>query len=126
MLNPLVKFLLERDLCPALFFVFSRKKCETFAQAITRSLIDAQEQTQVEKIITQEMLKIEDRDRFTCLPQFQSLKKMLMKGVSVHHSGLLPIFKEIVEILFAQKLVKVLFATETFAVGVNMPTKTVL
>lgn len=126
MLNPLVSFLTQHNLCPALFFVFSRKKCETFAQAITRPLIDAQEQTQVEKIITQEMLKIEDRERFLNLPQFHSLKKMLMKGVSVHHSGLVPIFKEIVEILFGQKLVKVLFATETFAVGVNMPTKTVL
>lgn len=72
------------------------------------------------------MLKVENRHIFTSLEQFLDLKRLLLKGVSVHHSGLIPIFKEIVEILFAQKLVKVLFATETFAVGVNMPTKTVL
>ena len=48
------------------------------------------------------------------------------KGVAVHHSGVLPIFKEMIEIMFAKGFVKLLFATETFAVGVNMPTKTVI
>ena len=52
-------------------------------------------------------------------------KSLWEKGVAVHHSGLIPVFKEIVEQLFAEKLIKLLFATETFAVGVNMPTKTV-
>ena len=126
MLNPLVTFLMERDLCPALFFVFSRKKCEQYAAAVTRSLITGEEQAQVEKIITQQLLKIRGHEKYSNLPQFLMLKRMLLKGVSVHHSGLIPIFKELIELLFAQKLVKVLFATETFAVGVNMPTKTVL
>lgn len=126
MLNPLVTFLTERNLCPALFFVFSRKKCEQYAAAVTKSLITPQEQSLVEKTITQQLFKIRDCDKYTSLPQFHSLKSMLLKGVCVHHSGLIPIFKELIEMLFAQKLVKVLFATETFAVGVNMPTKTVL
>lgn len=126
MLNPLVTFLTERNLCPALFFVFSRKKCEEYAKAVTRTLLTSQEQAQVEKIITQQLLKIRDHEKYSNLPQFLMLKQMLLKGVSVHHSGLIPIFKELIELLFAQKLVKVLFATETFAVGVNMPTKTVL
>jgi superfamily II RNA helicase len=126
MLNPLVRFLTERDLCPALFFVFSRKKCEEYAMAVTKPLLTSQEQSQVEKLIEQQMLKIQNRERYSNLSQFHMLKRMLMKGVSVHHSGLIPIFKELIELLFAQKLVKVLFATETFAVGVNMPTKTVL
>ena len=68
------------------------------------------------------------------MDQYYQLVKCLEKGVAFHHSGLLPIFKEIVEILFSNKdndgnhkpLVKTLFATETFAVGVNMPTKTVV
>ncbi len=50
----------------------------------------------------------------------------MKRGLGVHHGGLLPIIKEMVEILFAQGLVKVLFATETFAMGVNMPAKTVV
>jgi superfamily II RNA helicase len=128
MLNPLVTFLTERNLCPALFFVFSRKKCEQYASAVTQSLNNSQEQALVEKIITQELMKLSEstRQSYVNLPQFLSLKRMLIKGVSVHHSGLIPIFKELIEILFSKKLVKVLFATETFAVGVNMPTKTVL
>ena len=60
------------------------------------------------------------------LPQYHELEQLLLKGVAYHHSGLLPVLKEIVEILFGRGLLKVLFATETFAVGINMPTKTVV
>lgn len=59
------------------------------------------------------------------LPQVERMRKHLMRGVGVHHGGLLPIIKEMVEMLFARGLVKVLFATETFAMGVNMPAKCV-
>ena len=60
------------------------------------------------------------------LPQILRLSELLSRGIAVHHSGLLPILKEIVEILFTRGLVKVLFATETFAMGVNAPAKTVV
>lgn len=51
---------------------------------------------------------------------------LLKRGIGIHHGGLLPILKELVEILFAESLIKVLFATETFAMGLNMPARTVL
>ena len=51
---------------------------------------------------------------------------LLQRGVAVHHSGLLPVLKEVVELLFQENLVKLLFATETFAMGLNMPAKTVI
>ena len=51
---------------------------------------------------------------------------MLQRGIAVHHSGLLPVLKELVEILFQENLVKLLFATETFAMGLNMPARTVI
>lgn len=54
------------------------------------------------------------------------MQKLLENGIGVHHSGILPILKEIVEMLFQERCVKVLFATETFAMGVNMPAKTVV
>jgi hypothetical protein len=54
------------------------------------------------------------------------MKDLLQRGIGVHHGGLLPILKEIVEILFSRQLAKVLFATETFAMGVNMPARTVV
>jgi antiviral helicase SKI2 len=67
-------------------------------------------------------LKPEDRT----LPQILRLRELLSRGIAVHHGGLLPIMKEIVEILFAKSLVKCLFATETFAMGLNLPTRTVV
>ncbi|KAL7549557.1 hypothetical protein ACHAWF_012826 [Thalassiosira exigua] len=60
------------------------------------------------------------------LPQVEALLPLLKRGVGIHQGGLLPILKEIVEILFSEGLVKILFATETFAIGINMPAKTVV
>ena len=58
--------------------------------------------------------------------QWNFLLNLAQKGIDVHHSGIIPILKEIVEILYEMKLIKVLIATETFAMGVNMPTRTVI
>ncbi|ELU35670.1 hypothetical protein AG1IA_10300 [Rhizoctonia solani AG-1 IA] len=60
------------------------------------------------------------------LPQIARMRDLLSRGIGVHHGGLLPLVKEVVEILFARGLVKVLFATETFAMGVNMPARSVV
>jgi superfamily II RNA helicase len=59
-------------------------------------------------------------------PQMHTLRALALRGIAFHHSGLLPFLKEILEILFSKGYVKLLFATETFAVGINMPTKTVI
>lgn len=69
-----------------------------------------------------EVLKAEDRS----MPAVEAMLPLLQRGIGVHHSGLLPILKELVEILFQESLVKVLFATETFAMGLNMPARTVV
>ncbi|CAG8739348.1 3408_t:CDS:10, partial [Dentiscutata erythropus] len=69
-----------------------------------------------------ELLSEVDRD----LPWFQNLLPLLRRGIGVHHSGLIPFMKEIVELLFQEGLIKVLFATETFSMGLNMPAKTVV
>lgn len=66
-------------------------------------------------------LKPEDRD----LPQIRQLRVMLASGVAMHHAGLLPIMKEVVEMLFCEGLIRVLFATDTFAMGVNAPARSV-
>ena len=67
-------------------------------------------------------LSKEDRE----LPQITHLLPLLKRGIGIHHSGLLPLLKEIIEILFQENLIKVLFATETFSIGLNMPAKTVV
>lgn len=60
------------------------------------------------------------------LPQVQNILPLLRRGIGIHHGGLLPILKETIEILFGEGLIKALFATETFAMGLNMPARTVL
>ena len=133
-INNLVEYLDINTQLPAIFFVFSRKNTEKLANSIQHTLLRDKEESLVDKIIDTYLKKTNNYDNYITMNQFQQLKKCLHKGVAFHHSGLLPIFKELVEILFSYKndenlhqpLVKVLFATETFAVGVNMPTKTVV
>lgn len=125
-LNKIVDFLQKSNKLPALFFIFSRKKCEQFAQQIQYSLNTPFEQTQVDKIITQQLRLLGNPNIYLENPKIFQLQKMLQKGIAVHHSGLMPVYKEIIEILYSKGLIKILLATETFAVGVNMPTKTVI
>jgi len=75
-------------------------------------------------IIEKSLARLKPEDRL--LPQIKRMRELLGRGIAVHHGGLLPIVKEVVEILFARTLVKVLFATETFAMGLNLPTRTVV
>jgi superfamily II RNA helicase len=122
-LNHTVALLRDRNQLPALFFVLSRKGCEDFAHQITHKLIDSSDSANVGHIIDAQLHRYKS---LATLPQYHALRDLLVKGIAFHHSGMLPLLKEIVEILFSKGLVKVLFATETFAVGLNMPTKTVV
>jgi len=108
---------------PALFFVFSRAKCEEYASAVTSDLLDSSETASVQHILDFHLHKYPDIQKSE---QYFHLKSLLEKGIAFHHSGLVPVLKEIVEILFGRGFLKVLFATETFSVGINMPTKTVV
>uniref|UniRef100_A0A6C0EP45 DEAD/DEAH box helicase n=1 Tax=viral metagenome TaxID=1070528 RepID=A0A6C0EP45_9ZZZZ len=116
------KLIIEMEL-PALFFVFSRKLCVELANKVTDQLIDSSEAASVRHIVSFHLHRYPYLEKSQ---QYHDLFALLQKGVAYHHSGVLPILKEIVEILFARGFIKVLFATETFAVGINMPTKTVV
>lgn len=120
-LNKAVRLFESKELLPALFFVFSRKDCEKFAGKIEGTLIDSSDAAAVRHIIDFHLHRYEDVVKSA---QYFALKDLMMRGIGYHHSGLLPLLKEIVEILFAKGLIKALFCTETFAVGINMPTKT--
>lgn len=121
----LVQFLRKGNLLPACIFVFSKKRCEENADALSnQDFCNAQEKSHVHMIIERSVARLKPEDRQ--LPQITRLRELLSRGIAVHHGGLLPIVKELVEILFAQTLVKVLFATETFAMGLNLPTRTVV
>ena len=123
-LNECITTLQEKELLPALFFVFSRKACEVFAAKVQGSLLSSSEAAAVKKIIEFHLHRFPAL--YNATKQYFTVTELLQRGIAFHHSGLLPLLKEIIEILFAKGLVKVLFATETFAVGINMPTKTVV
>jgi superfamily II RNA helicase len=126
-LNQLCEKLREREQFPCLFFVFSRKKLEEMAKEIQVPLFDPGEiDFQIEPICKQLLVtRLENWKEYMLLPEYTFYISLLKKGIGVHHAGMLPIFREMIEILYEQKYIAVLFATETFSIGLNMPTKTV-
>ncbi|KAL1311355.1 hypothetical protein AAFC00_001529 [Neodothiora populina] len=121
----LVQQLRKEDLLPGCIFVFSKKRCEENADALSNlDYCTATEKSAIHMILEKSLARLKPEDRQ--LPQIRRLRELLSRGIAVHHGGLLPIVKECVEILFAKTLVKVLFATETFAMGLNLPTRTVV
>lgn len=123
-LNNLIDYLKLCGLCPAICFVFSRKNCESYASGIQDSLVSGKEACEIENIF--HFYTHPYKKQLESLPQYYSLLDLLKKGIAYHHSGLVPILKEIIEIIFSKGFIKLLFATETFSVGLNMPTKTVV
>lgn len=120
----IIKILLEQKCLPTIVFSFSRKDCERFALAVENDFLSDEEKASVRMIFKNALSSLRREDRE--LPLIQNLLPLLLRGVGIHHSGLLPILKEIVEILFQENLLKILFATETFSIGLNMPAKSVV
>ena len=122
----LTEFLRKQNLFPAICFSFSRKKCFEYCQMMKRvsGLLNPDEMKACKLIIHKVFAS--NLNYYKEIPSTQQILEMIEYGTAIHHSGLLPIQKELIEILFSKGLIKFLFATETFAVGVNMPTKTVI
>ena len=121
----LVEHLRKKGLLPAVIFTFSKRKCEEFSACLsTVDLTNRAEKNEIHVFIEKSISRLREADRR--LPQILRMKDLLKRGLAVHHAGLLPILKETVEILFSKGFVRVLFATETFAMGVNMPARTVV
>jgi superfamily II RNA helicase len=111
-----------RDKLPCFFFNFSRQKCQDFALELSRAKLLS---------INPEISPFVRNKLASAVPEIKNLKstkvlrQCLPYGIAFHHAGLIPIIKELVEELFSEGLIKVLYTTETFAVGINMPAKTV-
>ncbi|CAN7273115.1 DEAD/DEAH box helicase [Microbacterium sp. LjRoot45] len=122
-----VELLGRANLLPAIFFIFSRAGCDGAVQQVRRAgvrLTSREERDEVRQIVDERTRTIPDED--LAVLGFWEWRDNLERGVAAHHAGLLPAFKEIVEELFQRKLVKVVFATETLALGINMPARTVV
>lgn len=115
---------IEKVNLPAVVFSFSRKDCEAYAVKVKKDFLDQEEKDLVKTIFENAIASLRKEDREIVI--IEKMLTILQRGIGIHHSGLLPIIREIVEILFQESLIKVLFATETFSIGLNMPAKTVI
>jgi superfamily II RNA helicase len=123
-LNKAVEQLRDRKLLPALIFSFSRKKCEEYAGLVSQGLVTGAEAAAIRHQIGFHLAPY--RAILEPIPQYHQIVRLLERGIAFHHSGMLPLLKEIVELLFTRGFIKTLFCTETFSVGLNMPTRTVV
>ncbi|XP_027161319.1 DExH-box ATP-dependent RNA helicase DExH9 isoform X2 [Coffea eugenioides] len=121
----MVKMIIQRQYDPVICFSFSKRECEFLAMQMAKmDLNNEDEKVNIETIFWSAMDMLSEDDNK--LPQVSNMLPLLKRGIGVHHSGLLPILKEVIEILFQEGLIKCLFATETFSIGLNMPAKTVV
>jgi len=128
-LHRVVTYLKDNEMLPAICFVFSRKRANDMARQLGINLLSSYDDEEGWKV-SHEVLTILKRlpnwEEYVRTAEYEEMIGLMSRGIAVHHSGVIPVLREIVEIMFSKGYVKMLFATETFAVGVNMPTKTVL
>lgn len=117
----------SEDLLPSIYFIFSRTGCDAAVEQVLASganLTTPVEQRRIRSLVEQRCAHIPDEDLNVL--GYPAWLDGLERGVASHHAGLLPTFKEVVEELFQEGLLKVVFATETLALGINMPARSVV
>ncbi len=119
----LKKHLIENNRLPSIYFVFVRKRCEYLANEMMRfDFLNQKEKSQITDLFNKLCEKFElSNDKSA-----QGVLPFIEKGIAYHHAGMLPTLKEVIERLFTSKLIKLIFTTETFALGINMPARTVI
>jgi superfamily II RNA helicase len=127
-LNKVTEYLVEQEMLPALCYVFSRKQLEKCAEELTTNLLefDSKIPYTVDRECEQIIRKLPNYEEYLHLPEYVNVVKLLRKGVGIHHAGLMPILREMTELLFAKGYIKILFCTETMSVGINLPVKTTI
>jgi superfamily II RNA helicase len=106
---------------PAIIFVFSKKKCIEYAEFVEQSYVTHEERKEILDFYDENLREFKDNNS-----QYTELRKTISKGIAYHNSSLIPKIRECIEFLIKKKLIKFVFATETFAMGLNFPVKTVL
>lgn len=127
-MNSLLLQLRDKEMLPAITFVFSRKQAEIMAGEITVPLLefDSKVAYTVRKECEQIVRKLPNYAEYLALPEYNRLVSLLEKGIGVHHSGMIPVLREIVEFMILKKYIKLLFATESFAIGLNCPIRSAI
>jgi len=117
----------EEQMLPAIYFIFSRNQCDEAAKGILAAglrLTTGEQRERIREVVEARLGGIEPAD-LSVLGYGQFLAQ-LDAGIAAHHAGMVPPFKEVVEACFVEGLIKIVFATETLAVGINMPARTVV
>ena len=127
-LNNLCLHLRDHEMLPAIAFVFSRKQVEVCASEITVPLLefDSKVGYTVRREAEQIIRKLPNFKEYLELPEYNKVVSLLEKGIGIHHSGMIPVLREIVELMISKKYIKLLFATESFAIGLDCPIKTAI
>jgi ATP-dependent RNA helicase DOB1 len=127
-LNKVTEYLFQNEMLPALCYVFSRKQLEKCAEELSTNLLefDSKIPYTVDRECEQIIRKLPNYEEYMRLPEYVTTVKLLRKGIGMHHAGLMPIFREMTELLFSMGFIKVLFCTETMSVGINLPVKTTI
>lgn len=124
----IIEALEKARMLPAIYFLFSRNDCEVAAELVAMNRLevikDKKVLGQIDEVITRYMQRLDEEDRQ--IQQVQNIVKLARRGLGFHHAGLLPILKQLVEELFTRGLMSAVFATDTLALGVNMPAKSVV
>ena len=122
-MNTLIDYIRRKEGLPCIYFVFGRRRAEMLAQELlSYNFLTGEEKTQITGLFN----SLCERFDLSAEKTAQDLYPLVQKGIAYHHAGMLPTLKEVVERLFTSRLLKVIFTTETFALGINMPSRSVI
>jgi len=122
-INALINYLQRKDGLPCIYFVFGRKRAEDLSfELYNYNFLTSQEKTQITNLYDDLCRRFDLKQERAAM----QLRALIQKGIAYHHAGMLPTLKEVIERLFTSRLLKVIFTTETFALGINMPSRSVI
>jgi len=125
---PVIEELARQEMVPAIYFIFSRRGCREALQRCSYHDLDlttADEKARIDRLAAERLASLRDSDEAALYRRMVD-SDMMRRGLAVHHAGLMPYHKELVEELFTAGLIKVVFATETLSLGINMPARSVV
>lgn len=122
-LSTLIDYVRQREGLPCIYFVFGRRRAEDLAfEMYQYNFLNQKEKSEIMKLFDDLCVRFDLKHERTA----QSMAPLIQRGVAFHHAGMLPTLKEVVERLFTSRLLKLIFTTETFALGINMPSRSVI
>lgn len=122
-LNVLINYIRDKEGLPCIYFVFGRRRAEDLAfEMMSYNFLNAKEKTQIVNLYNDLCERFDLKHEKSA----HILFPLIQRGIAYHHAGMLPTLKEVIERLFTSRLIKVIFTTETFALGINMPSRSVI